>query len=385
MALLPSVAKKSTFAALAALIAGSGVAGAATVNQGDRIMSNRYMVSQLCTVGYVNPSTGLFYTAAHCVGKNGTTVFNPYGQAVGTVVNNSNLGDYNAQKDTATVRINRGHKLGKNGYSGDNIVRPSDVRIGDKICFYGKTSKATKCGSVISKRGNVIISDRQALARSGDSGGQSWIPGKGMTGTVAGTYRGGTFGTSFSTLANEIDLVDKIKPPKEVSPFVGSLESIVNGSSTGYFGSSTVGSIFRKDWKAKSAPQTTWGTFPKVKTTQVNHVVDRTAHHAHNATDGISHVAKSLSQPTQHNMIDAHTKAAHQTIDQAANGVKDAVGGWNSQSTPEVDPKPASAPVASTNPVADIQSTIDQAVSDGMAAANQAQQDFHALLTGSIR
>ena len=61
MALLSSVAKKSTFAALAALTAGTGIAGAATVNQGDRIISNQYMVSQLCTVGYVNPSTGLFY------------------------------------------------------------------------------------------------------------------------------------------------------------------------------------------------------------------------------------------------------------------------------------------------------------------------------------
>lgn len=77
-------------------------------------------------------------------------------------------------------------------YSKENtaIISFDDVVIGDTVCSYGDTSKKVSCGMVENKRSQVIYSNDHAK-QPGDSGGSSWVVGKGFLGLHYGTTKGG--------------------------------------------------------------------------------------------------------------------------------------------------------------------------------------------------
>lgn len=153
-----------------------------TISQGDRIVSDS---NTYCTIGWV--SDDYFITAAHCA-KNGlgSTVYNAYHQKLGTVVEFP-TDDYssNTRSDWAVIDIEDNVTTVGNGYSGNDMIARDEVTVGDELCTYGATTKKVSCGKVRNKNWYTVRTE-DTTPTSGDSGGPSWVAGKGFIGIHRG-------------------------------------------------------------------------------------------------------------------------------------------------------------------------------------------------------
>lgn len=161
-----------------------------TITQGDRIISDS---NTQCTIGWV--SEEYFITAAHCA-KNGlgSTVYNAYHQKLGTVVEFP-TDNYSSKTriDWAVIDIADNVSTVGNGYSGNDMITLDDVRFGDELCTYGATTKEVSCGRVKNKYWSTVRTEN-TTPTSGDSGGPSWVTGKGFV----GIYRGPDYAKELS-------------------------------------------------------------------------------------------------------------------------------------------------------------------------------------------
>lgn len=159
------------------------------VNQGDRIRIDGIGGWSECTVGYVDHARNRLITSSHCIMVPGQPVRNAHGHRIGTVVSPP-MHAFFAQNDYAYISL-RGARPGKNGFSGPAIVNPSHIRPGEKVCQYGASTRTQRCGTVHVVRGSAIVIDGIHGTRRGDSGGPTWIPGRGFVGAYTG--RSGSF------------------------------------------------------------------------------------------------------------------------------------------------------------------------------------------------
>lgn len=165
-----------------------------TLNQGDSI----YTGSGLCTIGYVDMVNKKAYTAAHCFAASRPDNLT-YGSAVylggtNTFVGRFTGGVYTGKvRDVDTAEITLlPNVYGENIYSGNNVVKKSNIVVGEKACFTGMSSKKTMCGT-ISEVENYVQVNKTEGGRPGDSGGPIWIPGKGYVANITrGQYLPGT-------------------------------------------------------------------------------------------------------------------------------------------------------------------------------------------------
>lgn len=182
---------------------------APVINQGDPV----YIGNQglWCTAGYVDNANHKLYIAAHCFEKRADPESPVFGEPVytkdRTVIGHYTAGTYvdtaydSAENpvtavDTAEITLADGVR-GENTYSGDTVVRWSDIDPqNDTACFTGVTTQLVRgrvvCGT-FNKYGEAskslyVHGDVRALG--GDSGGPIWIPGKGFLGVITGDAGG---------------------------------------------------------------------------------------------------------------------------------------------------------------------------------------------------
>lgn len=155
------------------------------VNQGDEIIIDRGQgVKASCTVAYVDARHRLAMTAGHCVTVPGLPVMNAQRQRIGTVVTPP-LDAFPGQNDFAYILLH-GADPGRNGYSGPNKIHPNHIRPGERVCTHGATTRRTVCGTVHAVRGGAVFVAGMPPTTHGDSGGPSWIPGRGFVGPHSG-------------------------------------------------------------------------------------------------------------------------------------------------------------------------------------------------------
>mgnify|MGYP002714143700 CR=1 FL=1 len=157
---------------------------APVVNQGDRIFMDVGFSRNGCTVGYVDHAKRQFITSGHCVNFPGQPVFNERRERIGTVMTPP-MDLFPGQNDYAYIAL-RGAHPGANGFSGNGRVHPSHIRPGERICTFGASTRQQFCGTVYAVRGSAIFFQDAVGTRSGDSGGPTWIPGRGFVGALSG-------------------------------------------------------------------------------------------------------------------------------------------------------------------------------------------------------
>ncbi len=145
------------------------------VSQGDRF----YTKNINCTIGFIDNKNHKAYTAKHC-GSNGQEVSvkrNNRFIPIGILNHVQGFGDYSAIDLQENVR-------GDNSFSGNSIAQPF---IGDKVCRYGAKSQKIDCSNIImiNPIEHNIITNTGMNALHGDSGGPTWIPGKGYLGVTS--------------------------------------------------------------------------------------------------------------------------------------------------------------------------------------------------------
>ena len=157
------------------------------ISQGDKIIIEG---GRVCTVGYVDKEKHKAYIADHCAVLNKkSTVDNENRTEIGVIngtFDMSNIGLSQARKDVAHIDLYDRTVVGENKFSGDKRVSTRDVKIGDEMCTYSRMlNKEVHCGKVKYVDGNVVVGDRYVNGIPGDSGGPSWIPGKGFVGVYS--------------------------------------------------------------------------------------------------------------------------------------------------------------------------------------------------------
>lgn len=153
------------------------------VNQGDRFYSEAYVG---CTIGYVEEA--IVHTAGHCGDDGDIVYFSGTTDRMGVFHTKWDRVSDSGPTDYGYIVLDEGVEGGKNIYSGDKIVDPSEIEIGDVISSFGASSNTTYTGTVAGGGPTVILGDALSGGRPGDSGGPSWIEGKGFVGTFRGTY-----------------------------------------------------------------------------------------------------------------------------------------------------------------------------------------------------
>lgn len=150
---------------------------APVVNQGDRV----YVVGTMCTVGYIDHATRRAYLAKHCARVNTVNVRTSDGKFVGTFVRPDTPGD------TAWIDLDTRVRAGSNRFTGDTVIDRAAVAPGDTVCFYGSTSRETRCAAVKSTgtTQDPFVNGNPMQILGGDSGGPAWVPGKGAVGVVS--------------------------------------------------------------------------------------------------------------------------------------------------------------------------------------------------------
>lgn len=158
-----------------------------TIDQGFRFGTSS---GRSCTIAYVEDR--IAHTAGHC-GRDGDEVtFYGKPQVIGTFRTTWSIDDSDANKehgigDYAYIEFNDDFRGGENIYSGDNIINPEDVAIGDTISSYGASSNKSYSGKVTGSRKNDFLAEKTAGGIPGDSGGPAWIEGKGFVGIYLGS------------------------------------------------------------------------------------------------------------------------------------------------------------------------------------------------------
>ncbi|WP_175935215.1 trypsin-like serine protease [Corynebacterium sp. Marseille-P4321] len=145
-----------------------------------------------CTIGYNDHVNGVSYTAAHC-GRKGQRVAlidrqtNRTSRPMGTFYPSENY-DHGYSNDWAIIKWDPGVKLGSNGFSGNTVLTLDEMERGDEVCWHGQTShmntENVECGTYFGRAGESFTV-RAKNARSGDSGGPVWAPGRGFLGVIS--------------------------------------------------------------------------------------------------------------------------------------------------------------------------------------------------------
>lgn len=150
---------------------------APVINQGDRV----YVVGTMCTIGYIDHAAHRAYLAKHCARVDTVNVRTSDGKYPGTFVRPD------APGDTAWIELDPRVRAGANRFTGDTVIDRAAVQPGDTVCFYGATSRETRCAPVKTNGTPhdpfVVGNPMQILG--GDSGGPAWIVGKGAVGVVS--------------------------------------------------------------------------------------------------------------------------------------------------------------------------------------------------------
>lgn len=170
-----------------ALIAPVQAQAQAAVGQGTSVYVQG---TGVCTVGYNDYANRRSFVAAHC-GRDGARVelAGPRTGAAGTFYR-SKAYDGHLSNDWAAIQWDPGVRMGPNSMSGNAWVHPSDIRLGETVCYFGRTSHAgggRTCGAFAGSADNTFFVDA-ALTRPGDSGGPVWVPGRGFVGVVSSAW-----------------------------------------------------------------------------------------------------------------------------------------------------------------------------------------------------
>lgn len=87
--------------------------------------------------------------------------------------------------DWARIDWNNSVRLGPNRFSGDALVAPSELRLGEKVCIYGQTTRRENCGRFMGNMNFQIFVDGLEI-NSGNSGGPLWVEDRGLVGVLTG-------------------------------------------------------------------------------------------------------------------------------------------------------------------------------------------------------
>lgn len=151
--------------------------------------------SGICTVGFNEPARRRSFVAAHC-GAEGSRVelYNPRTGArsgpVGTLYRSKRY-DSHLGNDWAAIQWDPSVHIGANHITGNAWVHPNDIRIGERVCYFGQTSHlggGETCGRFAGSADNTFFIDAP-LTRPGDSGGPMWVPGRGFVGVTSAKWR----------------------------------------------------------------------------------------------------------------------------------------------------------------------------------------------------
>lgn len=150
---------------------------APVVNQGDRV----YVVGTMCTIGYIDHAAHRALLAKHCASTNTVNVRSHDGRYIGTFIRPD------APGDTAWIDLDPRVRAGANRFTGDAVIDRTAAKPGDTICFYGATSRETRCADVKTGGSHTdpFINGNPMNILGGDSGGPAWIVGKGAVGVVS--------------------------------------------------------------------------------------------------------------------------------------------------------------------------------------------------------
>ena len=165
------------------------------IHQGQKIsileekLPNGSMKFGVCSVGFVDAIQRKLYVAAHCAipererdASEREVMLRD--TVIGEIDYNQNYNEGNMANDWTVINVtNDNIELKPNRFSGDNIVSPENVKPGDKIYTYGATSGMSE-GVVFGVKGNQIYITKSVIDH-GDSGGPSWIEGKGFVGVLS--------------------------------------------------------------------------------------------------------------------------------------------------------------------------------------------------------
>ena len=186
----------SVFAAfLTAVVVGSGVwaaptsAQTRTAEQGGAVLVHG---TGICTLGYNDPARHRSLVAAHCGADGARVELVASGVRSGVVgtLHRSRAYDNHLGNDWAAIQWAPGVRVGGNPISGDAWVHPNDIRMGETVCYFGRTSHARggrTCGKFGGSADNTFFVNA-SLTRPGDSGGPLWVPGRGFVGVISSMW-----------------------------------------------------------------------------------------------------------------------------------------------------------------------------------------------------
>ncbi|MDR7329874.1 hypothetical protein [Corynebacterium guangdongense] len=155
------------------------------VNQGDTLgVTTPAGEDLICTLGYVDKLSGRLYTAGHC-GGDGAHLYTVDGNGVsehylGTLTTDFDMSapyvDASFDEDYGYVEVpaDRVGLLGENSHSGDAMILPSLLAVGQILYALGQTTGAVMITEVMGTLNNIIMSVDGQMPRPGDSGGPVW-------------------------------------------------------------------------------------------------------------------------------------------------------------------------------------------------------------------
>lgn len=149
----------------------------------------------LCTIGFNDAANQRSFTAAHC-GADGAGVrlldpldYSKRSPVVGHLRISPEYSDLQKPNDWGYIEWDDNVRLAANNITGDALIRPSEVRPGERVCFHGATTHrgtlGSHCGRAAADFGHELFAIG-VTGQKGDSGGPVFIPGRGMVGVMSG-------------------------------------------------------------------------------------------------------------------------------------------------------------------------------------------------------
>ena len=155
------------------------------VQQGDlvELVNDAGDYKKHCTIGYIDHERHVAHIAAHCAYDAQNAHI--HGQYVGRVDVNPGY-FHDRSEDTAIIQLGSHIAIGENIHSGDISVTSFMIFPGDELCTYSRMNDSVQCGVVqwnfdMRRRVSAYIGNTQL----GDSGGPTWIKGKGYYGVIS--------------------------------------------------------------------------------------------------------------------------------------------------------------------------------------------------------
>lgn len=187
------------------------------VDQGEKIQNARNRFS--CTVGLVDHEINALHTAGHC-GTDGDPFYHV--RADGT---RRYLGFFSTSHDPGTGRGDIGTITGFDpALLGSNIFAPPPTgadeppQPGDEICAYGQVSDRVRCGTVMGRDGEVLVTTPGLAGLPGDSGGPAWVEDRTVGVYTADWFQGWDTDISFASTVTLLNGPEAVSP---VPPAVG--------------------------------------------------------------------------------------------------------------------------------------------------------------------